>query len=103
MEEPADSASTSSTRKCITAILCGRTSLFVLMTGYALLGALIFKAIEGGGEEHPPVDFQKSREDCLKELWLITGERVCCLLFRRHRQKQYASTITNLQSVTDVL
>nr|CAH7753777.1 unnamed protein product [Callosobruchus chinensis] len=82
MEEPADSASTSSTRKCITAILCGRTSLFVLMTGYALFGALIFKAIEGGDEEHLPVDFQKSREDCLKELWLITGECEHNLIFK---------------------
>lgn len=72
MEEPTGSAST--TKRCILSVFCGRTSLLVLMTGYALLGAILFKSIEGGDEYHIPHDFQKSREDCLKELWLITGK-----------------------------
>lgn len=71
MEEPNGSSS----RRRVLAILCGRTSLLVLMTGYACLGALLFKSIEGGEEISTPVlDFQKSREDCLKELWIITGK-----------------------------
>lgn len=71
MEEPKGS----SCRRRVLGILCGRTSLLVLMTGYAFLGAILFKAIEGGEEKGTPIlDFQKSREDCLKELWIITGE-----------------------------
>ncbi|KAG5891217.1 hypothetical protein JTB14_036134 [Gonioctena quinquepunctata] len=72
MEE--ETASLSKTKRCLVAILCGRTSLFLLMMGYTLLGALMFKAIEGGDDSDIPADFQKSREECLKELWLITGE-----------------------------
>ncbi|GJQ73721.1 hypothetical protein Trydic_g14055 [Trypoxylus dichotomus] len=53
--------------------LCGRIGLFVLVIGYAFLGALIFKTLEGGNVENVPVHIQRSREDCLRELWLITG------------------------------
>lgn len=69
MEENEESGS----RKCSAAMFCSRTGLFVLMTVYALLGALLFKALEGGEESSVPTHVQKSREDCLKELWLITG------------------------------
>lgn len=65
--------SLSTNRRCVVTMLCGRTSLLVLMTGYTLLGAVLFKLIEGEDEEEVPIDFQRSREDCLKELWLITG------------------------------
>ncbi|KAH0808330.1 hypothetical protein GEV33_014459 [Tenebrio molitor] len=59
-------------RRCTTAMFCGRTGLLVLMTGYAFLGALLFKALEGGNDGDVPVHVQRSREDCLRELWLIT-------------------------------
>ncbi|CAG9812430.1 unnamed protein product [Phaedon cochleariae] len=71
MEE--NNATMSITRRCVIAVLCERTSLFLLVTGYTLLGAIIFKAIEGGEPHDVPDDFKKSREDCLKELWMITG------------------------------
>ncbi|XP_050302788.1 uncharacterized protein LOC126740697 isoform X2 [Anthonomus grandis grandis] len=58
--------------KCSLGILCGKTSLFVLTFGYALLGAILFKYLEGDGEKHQVTDFRRSREDCLKELWIIT-------------------------------
>lgn len=63
-----------SPRKCSLSLVCGRTSLLVLMTGYALFGALLFKFLEGGADHHQVPDFQRSREDCLKELWIITGK-----------------------------
>ncbi|XP_015837865.1 TWiK family of potassium channels protein 7 isoform X1 [Tribolium castaneum] len=59
-------------RRCSTAIFCGRTGLLVLMTGYAFVGALLFKALEGGNDGDVPAHVQRSREDCLRELWLIT-------------------------------
>ncbi|XP_056638291.1 TWiK family of potassium channels protein 7-like [Diorhabda sublineata] len=64
--------SMSTTRRCIVAVLCGRISLFLVMTVYALFGAVLFRTIEGGDDHDAPVDFQKNREECLKELWLIT-------------------------------
>lgn len=63
---------------CVTRIFCNRTGLLVLVAGYALMGALLFKTLEGGldspAHSHPAPQIQKSREDCLRELWLITGE-----------------------------
>lgn len=73
MQETDQGYDNSSARKCSLAMFCGKTSLFVLMTGYALFGALLFKFLEGGVENHQVADFQRSREDCLKELWIITG------------------------------
>ncbi|CAG9856971.1 unnamed protein product [Phyllotreta striolata] len=70
-----DNSSISATRRCIVGILCGRASLFLLMTGYVLFGAMLFESIEGGPQEQQrsqAVDFQKNREECLRELWLIT-------------------------------
>ncbi|KAF7278783.1 hypothetical protein GWI33_008014 [Rhynchophorus ferrugineus] len=63
----------STSKRCSIAMFCGKTSLFVLMVGYALFGALLFKFLEGGNEDHHEADFQKTREDCLRELWIITG------------------------------
>ncbi|XP_076250379.1 potassium channel subfamily K member 18-like [Rhynchophorus ferrugineus] len=62
----------STSKRCSIAMFCGKTSLFVLMVGYALFGALLFKFLEGGNEDHHEADFQKTREDCLRELWIIT-------------------------------
>ncbi|XP_049826302.1 potassium channel subfamily K member 18 [Aethina tumida] len=59
-------------RRCTTAVFCGKTGLLVLVTGYALLGALLFKTLEEGVEGDGVNHVQKSREDCLRELWLIT-------------------------------
>ncbi|XP_066137426.1 potassium channel subfamily K member 18-like [Euwallacea fornicatus] len=72
MQDTEQEYDSSNTRKCSLAMFCGRTSLFVLMTGYALFGALLFKFLESGVENHQVADFQRSREDCLKELWIIT-------------------------------
>lgn len=68
MEEP------ETRRRCTLAFFCGRTGLLILMTGYALLGAVLFKTIEGDVDGYVPPHIQRSREDCLKELWLITGK-----------------------------
>ncbi|KAL3273868.1 hypothetical protein HHI36_015294 [Cryptolaemus montrouzieri] len=68
MEEGGNSRSTTM------GVLCGRTGLLIIMTGYAVFGALIFKAIESSESTNAtPIVVQKSREDCLKELWLITA------------------------------
>lgn len=61
-------------RYSATSFLCGRTGLLILMTGYALLGAVLFKTIEGDVETYIPTNVHKNRDDCLKELWLITGK-----------------------------
>ncbi|XP_019761105.1 uncharacterized protein LOC109538342 isoform X2 [Dendroctonus ponderosae] len=72
MQNSEEDLENASSKKCTLAMFCGKTSLFVLMTGYALFGALLFKFLEGGGESRPVADFHRSREDCLKELWTIT-------------------------------
>ncbi|KAF5277159.1 hypothetical protein FQR65_LT03865 [Abscondita terminalis] len=81
-------------RKCasLTALLCGRTGLLVLVSGYALLGALLFKTLEGGDEGNLPFHIQRSREDCLRELWLITEEKEGNI-WRDKIPKEYVSEI----------
>ncbi|KAL1494975.1 hypothetical protein ABEB36_010473 [Hypothenemus hampei] len=72
MQSADEEVDLSNTKKCSLSMFCGRTTLCLFMTGYALLGALLFKFVEGDHERPFVADFQRSREDCLKELWIIT-------------------------------
>lgn len=53
--------------------LFSNLGLFALVVGYVLLGALLFEFLEAGYELEQRGHIQQYREDCLKELWLITG------------------------------
>jgi hypothetical protein len=44
------------------------------VVGYVLLGALLFEFLEAGYELEQRGHIQQYREECLKELWLITGK-----------------------------
>lgn len=49
--------------------------LVVLVVAYSLMGALIFPVLEAPAEPLlSPAVVLNSREECLKELWTITGE-----------------------------
>lgn len=48
--------------------------LVLLVTGYSVLGALIFPLLEAPQDLSKSAAIAKSREDCLRELWIITGE-----------------------------
>lgn len=61
-------------RRCMQMLFCNRTSLLIIMIGYAFFGAILFKTLEDGDDGPIPINVQRSREDCLRELWLITGE-----------------------------
>lgn len=61
-------------RRCVQSLFWNRSSLLVIMIAYAFFGAILFKTLEGDEEGPMPVNVQRSREDCLRELWLITGE-----------------------------
>ncbi|XP_023709014.2 two pore potassium channel protein sup-9-like, partial [Cryptotermes secundus] len=52
--------------------LFSNLGLFALVVGYVLLGALLFEFLEAGYELEQRGHIQRYREDCLKELWLIT-------------------------------
>jgi len=54
--------------------LFSNLGLFALVVGYVLLGALLFEFLEAGYELEQRGHIQQYREDCLKELWLITGK-----------------------------
>lgn len=62
-------------RKRLVTGLCSTSGLLVMVTGYAIIGALVFPLLET-----PATDLNRSlaliarsREECLKELWIITG------------------------------
>ncbi|CAG4956419.1 unnamed protein product [Colias eurytheme] len=53
---------------------CSQIGLVVLVVIYVLLGAVLFEYLESGPEVQKRSAIQRSREECLKELWAITGE-----------------------------
>lgn len=50
--------------------------LVILVVFYSVMGALIFPILEAPRELKHSVAIAKSREDCLKELWTITGKSI---------------------------
>lgn len=52
---------------------CSQVGLIILVVTYVLLGALLFEYLESGPEVEKRSAIQRSREECLKELWAITG------------------------------
>lgn len=57
-------------------IVFSTPGLVVLVVAYSVMGALIFPLLEAPNEIHNAVTVMHSREECLKELWTITGERL---------------------------
>lgn len=58
-------------------IVLSTPGLVVLVVAYSVMGALIFPVLEAPVEQQPSVAVvTNSREECLKELWTITGKWV---------------------------
>ncbi|TDG44559.1 hypothetical protein AWZ03_009031 [Drosophila navojoa] len=53
-------------------LLLSAPGLVLLVTGYSVLGALIFPLLEAPQDLSKSAAIAKSREDCLRELWIIT-------------------------------
>ncbi|XP_064537862.1 uncharacterized protein LOC135428005 isoform X1 [Drosophila montana] len=53
-------------------VLLSTPGLVLLVTGYSVLGALIFPLLEAPQDLTKSAAIAKSREDCLRELWIIT-------------------------------
>ncbi|XP_072949044.1 uncharacterized protein [Epargyreus clarus] len=51
---------------------CSQVGLVALVVVYVLLGAVLFEYLESGPEVQKRSAIQRSREECLKELWAIT-------------------------------
>lgn len=47
--------------------------LVVLVVAYSIMGAFIFPLLEAPQDIRKSLAIAKSREDCLRELWIITG------------------------------
>lgn len=60
-------------------ILFSTPGLILLVIFYSIMGALIFQLLEAPNTIENGVSVSKSRDECLKELWTITGEN----LFKR--------------------
>lgn len=54
-------------------VACSQIGLVILVVIYVLLGAVLFEYLESGPEVQKRSAIQRSREECLKELWAITG------------------------------
>lgn len=55
-------------------ILFSTPGLVLLVVIYSIIGALIFPLFEAPAEIHNTMALIKSRDECLKELWTITGK-----------------------------
>jgi hypothetical protein len=54
--------------------LFSNLGLFAIVVGYVLLGALLFESLEAEYELQQRGNIKQYRDDCLHELWLITGK-----------------------------
>ncbi|KAH8290914.1 hypothetical protein KR054_007158 [Drosophila jambulina] len=62
-------------RRCcghVLKLLLSTPGLVLLVIGYSILGALIFPLLEAPQDLSKSAAIAKSREDCLRELWIIT-------------------------------
>lgn len=57
-------------------ILFSTPGLILLVIFYSIMGALIFQLLEAPNTIENGVSVSKSRDECLKELWTITGENL---------------------------
>lgn len=55
-------------------IIFSTPGLVLLVVIYSIIGALIFPLFEAPTELHNTIAVIKSRDECLKELWTITGK-----------------------------
>lgn len=72
-------ANAAKSRCCVNATLqlaLSTPGLVVLVVVYSLMGALIFPLLEAPAEVQMAATVSNSRDECLKELWTITGERL---------------------------
>ncbi|GBP34261.1 hypothetical protein EVAR_13399_1 [Eumeta japonica] len=53
---------------------CSQLGLVILVIVYVILGAVLFEYLESAPEVQKRTAIQRSREECLKELWAITGK-----------------------------
>ncbi|XP_013164239.1 PREDICTED: uncharacterized protein LOC106115432 [Papilio xuthus] len=56
----------------VTRAACSQIGLVTLVVVYVLLGAVLFEYLESGPDVQKRSAIQRSREECLKELWAIT-------------------------------
>jgi len=64
-------------RRCLRVFfshLFSNLGLFALVVGYVLLGALLFEFLEADYELEKRGHIKRHREDCLNEMWHITGK-----------------------------
>lgn len=55
-------------------VLCSQGGLLTAVVVYVILGTFLFHHLESGPEQQRRASIQSSRDDCLRELWLITGK-----------------------------
>ncbi|CAH4027119.1 unnamed protein product [Pieris brassicae] len=58
--------------KCCLKAACSQIGLVIVVIIYVLLGAVLFEYLESGPEVVKRSAIQRSRDECLKELWAIT-------------------------------
>lgn len=54
--------------------LFSNLGLFALVAGYVIVGAFVFRFLEAGNEREQRDRIGRLKNDCLGELWNITGE-----------------------------
>ncbi|CAG9786587.1 unnamed protein product [Diatraea saccharalis] len=78
---------------------CSQIGLVILVVVYVLLGAVLFEYLESGPEVQKRSAIQRSREECLKELWAIT---VWLADSRRSCGMNYMTVINHISAANDM-
>lgn len=75
-EEIEIGVNSANTNRCVNVtlqIIFSTPGLVILVVVYSIMGAIIFPLLEAPNELENVISVTNSREECLKELWTITG------------------------------
>lgn len=73
---PSASSGSGVPARCGSTFVVYNLALSLLVLGYVILGGLLFHKLEAGHEVQQRASVRSFRDECLRELWLITGAPV---------------------------
>lgn len=63
-------------------IIFSAPGLVIIVVFYSIMGAFLFPILEAPATSKYHYEIAKSREDCLKELWTITGKSMTFFFYK---------------------
>lgn len=95
---PSASSGSGVPARCGSTFVVYNLALSLLVLGYVILGGLLFHKLEAGHETQHRASVRSFRDECLRELWLITGALIIGMI-ARFLTSQLLNTYLRVQPV----